>query len=93
MKYLLTMAGKRFDEPLFQACLNAFYQKGEDAIKVVCNCRVPSMVVLDRYKSLPPMPDEERKELIQYAAELFPGWSGDRLEQVAKIVYTIGNSL
>lgn len=73
------------------------YEKGEQAIITVCNCNVPSEVMLIEYKKLDKkiedLPDEEKKELWDFANKNFPSKSKSEKINVCRIVHTIGTLL
>ena len=51
---------------LFDMYLGMFMAQGESALIAICNCVVPSQVVLSFYKKLSPiesMPEKEKNEL------------------------------
>lgn len=81
---------------LLQLYLNEFQQKGEPILKVICNCAVPSKVILEKYKTIAPietMEEKEKKEMKKYVNELFPGETPQFRLNACKIVYTIGTIL
>ncbi len=74
--------------------LNCFQQQGEPALITICNLKVPSDIILSEYKKLPPLetlPDEQKKELWEYAKEKYPNGDKDTRIRFTKIVYTVGN--
>ncbi len=73
--------------------LSEFHKNGESAVKTLCNIRVAKIVFLDAYKRLPPIPEEEVVELLQYANEMYPEKTEEDKIDITKIVYTIGNLL
>lgn len=81
---------------LLQYYLSEFERVGEPILKTICNCSVPSTVILNAYKSLPPiemMDDREKKEMKQYVIETFPDKTIEEKLNCCKIVYTIGTLL
>lgn len=86
----------KIHEPLFSLYLSFFSNHGESALKAICNCSIPSQVVLLKYKSLPPietLPDEEKKKLKEYVIELFPEKTIEEKINCCRIVYTVGSFL
>lgn len=76
--------------------LNEFQQKGEPILKVICNCVVPSKVILAKYKTIEPietMGEKEKTEMKKYVNELFPGETPQFRLNACKIIYTIGTLL
>lgn len=76
--------------------LNEFSQKGEPALKTICNCKVPSEIILMEYKKLTPienLPEKDKKELKLYVIDMFKGKTKEELVNCAKITYTIGTLL
>lgn len=73
--------------------LSEFHKHGESAVKSLCNIRVAQIVFLDAYKRLPPIPEEEVAELMEYANEIYPDKTEEQKSDISKIVYTIGNLL
>lgn len=80
-------------KPLIDYYISQFHQLGEPAIKMLCNLNVPKKVILDAYKQLPPIPEAEVGELMEYAAEMFPEKNEEEKTEVIKVVYTIGTLL
>lgn len=83
-------------ESLLQMYLNEFQQKGEPILKVICNCVVPSKVILAKYKTIEPietMGEKEKTEMKKYVNELFPGETPQFRLNACKIIYTIGTLL
>lgn len=83
-------------EELIKYYLDCFHKDGEKAIKTICNCDVPSQIILEQYKKFEPLeklPEKEKSELKQYVIEMFPGQSVEFLVKAAKVVYTIGSLL
>lgn len=73
------------------------FQRGEDAIVTVCNCAVPSHVMLVEYLKLPrkleDLPSEQKNELWEHAYKLFPTKNSEQRLKVCKIIHTIGELL
>lgn len=81
---------------LIDMYLGYFAAHGEPAIVTICNCKVPSDVVLIAYKKLPPienLSDKEKKDLKQYVIDLFPEKTIQEKLDCCKIIYTIGTLL
>ena len=81
---------------LLDMYLGYFTAHGEKAIPVICNCKIPSDIVLMAYKKLPPiedLPEREKKELKQYVIETFPEKTVQEKLNCCKIIYTIGTLL
>lgn len=76
--------------------LTYFQQHGEAALKTICNCVVPSKIILEAYKKLPPiesMAEKEKTEMKKYVIENFPDRTKEQQVEICKIVYTIGTLL
>ncbi len=81
---------------LLEYYLSYFQQHGESALKTICNCIVPSKIILDQYRKLPPietMGEKEKIEMKQYVIENWPHKSTEEKVEICKVVYTIGNLL
>ena len=81
---------------IFEHYIGLFHAKGESVLIAICSCAVPSRIVLEQYKKLPPietMPKHEKREMWKFVTELFPKKTKEERFDCAKIIYTIGNSL
>jgi len=81
-------------KPLLDYYLGYFQAHGEPALVTICNCKVPSDVVLAEYKKLDPiekLPAKEKNELWEYAKEKYPNGDKETRLRLIKITYTIGN--
>ncbi len=81
---------------LIQYYLYCFQQNGEAALVTICNCKVPSDIVLSEYKKMPPiesLPLEQKNELWDYAKEKYPDGDKETRLRFTKITYIIGNLL
>lgn len=81
---------------LLQLYLDLFQKEGESVLKAICNCSIPSQVVLSAYKKLTPienMPEKEKVEMKKYVIELFPNKTIQEKLEACKIIYTIGTLL
>lgn len=81
-------------KPLLDYYLGCFQSQGEPALQTICNCTVPSEVVLSEYKKLTPienLSEKEKRELWEYAKEKYPEGNDETRIRFTKIVYTIGN--
>lgn len=86
----------RINDGLFSEYLKMFNKDGEGFLKAVCNCKVPSDVILEKYKNLVPIEnigEKEKQELWEYAGELFPDKTREEKLNCCRIVYTIGSFL
>ncbi len=87
---------KMFDS-LLKLYVDEFHKDGEAALKAICNCDVPSKVILEKYDSLKikleDLPDHDKNELKAYIREMFPYKFHVEKMKAAKIVYTIGTVL
>jgi len=83
--------------PIVGMCLLEVHEKKEAAIKTICNCKVPSDVMLVEYRKLKikleDLPTEQKKELWDYAYELFPNRTSQERLNVCKIIHVIGQLL
>ena len=79
---------------IIEMCLLAVHEKGEEAIKTICNCKVPSDVMLGEYKKLKikieDLPVEEKNEMWKVAYEWFPNKSKEEKINVCRILHTAG---
>lgn len=76
--------------------LKGFQERGENALQSICNCVVPSHVILVEYRKLPPiekLPEKEKKDLWEYSKEMYPKGDKETRLRFIKIVYTIGTLL
>lgn len=74
--------------------LRYFQEHGEAALTTICNCKVPSDILLVEYKKLPPieeMGEKEKTEMKKYVIELFPDKSVQDKLRCCKVIYTIGS--
>lgn len=73
--------------------LGYFQAVGEVALVTICNCKVPSDVILSEYKKLPPienLPTKEKNDLWEYAKEKYPDGDQETRLRFIRITYTIG---
>ena len=78
---------------MFQYILGYFQASGEPGLKVICNCKVPSDIVLSAYSTIPPiesLPIKEKNELWEYAKETYPDGDTETRLRFTRITYTIG---
>ena len=78
---------------LISEYLIGFSEKGEPYLKTLANCIVPSKIIRMKYKELPPLeslPYSQRKELWQYANDVYPDETIVFKKQFCQITYTIG---
>lgn len=75
-------------------CLLEVYEKGEAAIKTICNCTVPSEVMLLEYKKLEikieDLPTDEKETMWKEVYEMFPNKTKEERLIACKIIHTIG---
>jgi len=73
------------------------YNRQEEGLKSIINCTVPSHIMLVEYskldRKLEDLPDEEKKQLWQFAATNYPEKSKEEKIKVCKIVHTVGSLL
>lgn len=83
--------------PIVGMCLLEVHEKKEDAIKTICNCKVPSHVMLVEYGKLKvkleDLPKDEKKELWDYAYQMFHTKTSQERLNVCKIIHAIGQLL
>ena len=83
--------------PIIEMCLLAVYEKQESAILTICNCAIPSYVMLVEYSKLKERledcSEEEKMELWTFANTNFPDKTKQQKIDVCKIVLTIGRLL
>lgn len=78
---------------LLQLYIDLFQKEGEIVLTSICNCSVPSSVVLKAYEKLIPiegLAEKEKKELWLYAKEKYPDGDNETRIRFSKIVHTIG---
>lgn len=76
--------------------IKEFSEKGEIVVASIVNCKVPSDIVLTKYKSLPPieeLPEKEKTEMWSHINETFPDKTREEKIKACKIYYTIGTLL
>lgn len=81
------------NKPLLDYYLGYFQASGEPALKKICNCKVPSDIVLQAYKQLIPieaLPEKEKIELWEYAKQMYPDGDQETRLRFTRITYTIG---
>lgn len=81
---------------LFNKYIQEFHEKGEVVIQSICNCSVPSQLVLMGYRKLPPietLPEKEKSEMWEHIKQTFPDKTKEKLMDACKIYYTIGSAL
>lgn len=81
---------------LFNLYLNEFCLRGEPYLKTLANCSVPSKIIRMKYKELDPienLPEDKRRELLEYANEAFPDETKQFKVHFCQIVHTIGSFL
>lgn len=78
-------------------CLLEVHEKGEQAIKTICSCSVPSHVMMVEYGKLKvkleDLPKEERQEMWEVAHDMFPNSSKDFRIRVCRLIHVIGTLL
>ncbi len=83
--------------PIIEMCLLEVHEKGEAAIKTICNCKVPSDVMLIEYRKLKTkiedLPKEEKEEMWKVVYEWSPNKSKEERLNVCRIIHTIGTLL
>lgn len=80
-------------EKLLKYYLDYFQTVGEPALVTICNCKVPSDIILEQYKKLSPiekLPVNEKNELWEYAKEKYPDGDMETRLRFIRITYTIG---
>lgn len=83
-------------DSLFDFYLKEFNTHGEPYLKVIANCAVPSRIVRMKYRELPPietLPENQKRELWEYAKECFPDETETFKIHFTQIVYCIGSLL
>lgn len=81
---------------LIDMYLGLFQAGGEPMLIAICNCKVPSDVILSEYKKLSPieeMPEKEKTEMKKYVIASFPEKTTQEKLEACKIIYTIGTLL
>lgn len=80
-------------QPIIDYYLGYFSAHGEEAIKVICSLSVPVEILCMKYKTIIPIPNEQKEELRLYSKELFPDKTDEEIEKTMKVIYTIGTLL
>ena len=65
----------------------------QETLKALCTLRVPRMLFLDKYKSLPPIEafeKEDKDEWKRFVNEIFPNTPPIFRLEAVKIIYTVG---
>lgn len=79
--------------PIMAHYLNSFEMKGEVILKSICNCVVPSQIVMSYYPNVMPieqLPDEKKRDLKKTVIAMFPEKTPQELIQCCKIIHTMG---
>lgn len=79
--------------PIVEMCLLEIFEKGEAAIKTICNCDVPSHVMLVEYEKLSTriedIPPDEKEKMWKEVYEMFPKKTKEERIKVCKIIHCI----
>jgi hypothetical protein len=65
----------------------------QESLKAICTLRVPRMLFLDKYKSLPPIEAFEKEDKDgwkKFVNEIFPRTPPQFRLEAVKIIYTVG---
>lgn len=76
--------------------LQYFQEHGEPALATICNCDVPTKILLSAYQKLEPIesrPENEKRETWEYIKSIFPDHPKEEQIKFTKVIYTIGNLL
>ena len=79
---------------LIKFYLSEFNRLGEPALIAICNCKIPTEILLSEYKRQEPlesMPEKERKEMWEYVCQAFPDKTKSEKIICAKVIHTIGS--
>lgn len=83
--------------PIIEMCLLAVLEKGEVAIKTICNCNIPSHVMLVEYKKLSMKIEDislyEKEKMWGEVYEMFHQKSKEERIKVCKIIHCISELL
>lgn len=83
--------------PIVGMCLLSVHEKGVDAIKTICNCTIPSYVMMMEYLKLEikieDLDTEEKERMWQEVYEMFPHKTKQERLNVCKIIHTIATLL
>lgn len=75
-------------------CLMEVYERGEQGIVTILNCKVPSEVLLAEYGKLKnrveDIPQQEKEQMWQFVHSKFPGADKTFRINACKIIHTIG---
>lgn len=84
-------------KPIVGMCLLEVFEKGEASIKTICNCVVPTNVMLVEYSKLKikleDIPPEEKQKMWEEVYEMFPNKTKEERVVICKIIHTIGSLL
>jgi len=81
---------------LIKYYISMFQKDGQQALITLCNCKVPSDILLIEYKKLPPIEDlsvDEKNQYWEYAKEIYPTGDTETRLRLIKITYVIGTLL
>jgi len=74
-------------DSMIQMYVDEFHKKGEIALQAIVNCKVPSDIVMMKYKTLPPietLPQKEKEGMWLHMKETFPDKTKEELILAAK---------
>jgi len=81
---------------LIKYYISMFQRDGQQALVTLCNCKVPSDILLIEYKKLSPIEDmseKEKQDYWEYAKEIYPAGDTETRLKLIKITYVIGTLL
>jgi len=84
------------DDEFLDQLLKWFKRDGENALKAFFLFRVPKRIILKKYEymiQIECLPEEEKKELWNYACQLVPAGTKEQRIAMCKIIYTIGSMI
>lgn len=83
----------KLTEPILKFYLEYFQSIGEPALLTLCNCKIPSYIILAEYKKLKPIEElktQEKNDLWEYAKEKYPDSDKETRLRFIRTTYTIG---
>ena len=79
---------------IVEMCLRWVSEKGEDAFLTICNCSIPSYVILLEHNKLEnkleSLPQQEKQAMWEYVHERFPTKTKEERINCCKIIHCIG---
>lgn len=77
---------------LIEMCLFEALNRGDDGLGTICNCDIPSHVMMVCYSKIPPIESlatENRQQMWDFVNERFPAKTKEEKIKCCKIIYTV----